>query len=92
MALTSTCPGPAWAITLAARCTPTPVTASPSSSTSPVCSPARISIPNGATAATAAAAARTAEAGASNRARNPSPAVSTSRPPCAASTARITPW
>ena len=92
MALTSTCPGPAWPITLAARCTPTPVTASPSISTSPVCSPARISIRNGVTVATAATAARTAEAGASNRARNPSPAVSTSRPPCTASAARIIWW
>ena len=44
-------------------------------------SPARSSIPSGAIASTAANAARTAEAGASKPARNPSPAVSTSRPP-----------
>jgi hypothetical protein len=90
--LTSTCPAPASAITRAARCTPTPATLPTSSSTSPVCSPARISMSNGARASTAAAAARTAWAGESKRARNPSPAVSTSQPPCAASTARIAPW
>src|SRR5690348_17705328 len=52
-----------------------PRTASPASSTSPVCRPARISRPSVRTDSTIALAERIARAGPSNVARNPSPAV-----------------
>ena len=52
----------------------------PSSSTSPVCRPARISSPSGRTASAIACGAPHARAGPSNVARNPSPAVLISRP------------
>ena len=52
----------------------------PARLTSPVWSPARISTPSGRTASIMATAQRTARAALSNRARNPSPVVTISRP------------
>ena len=63
-----------------------------SSSTSPVCRPARISSPSGRTASTIACAQRTARAGPSNVAKNPSPAVSISVPRYRPIIARTAAW
>src|SRR5439155_4017731 len=52
----------------------------PSTSTSPVCRPARTSMPSGRTPSVIASAQRIPRAGPSNVARNPSPPVFTSRP------------
>jgi hypothetical protein len=57
-----------------------PRTASPSNSTSPVWTPARISNPNSRTRSTIAVAHRSASLGLAKVARKPSPAVSISRP------------
>jgi hypothetical protein len=61
-------------------------------STSPVWTPALISIPSARTASTIASAHRTARAGPSNVAKNPSPAVSTSTPRNRTSNPRTTAW
>src|SRR3990172_705665 len=77
---TSTSEGRDAAATRAPIATPMPATSSPSSSTSPVWRPARISRPSDAIAAVMADAQRTALAGPSNVARKPSPIVLISRP------------
>ena len=74
---------------LAAMITAIPPALASIVSTSPVCTPARISIPSGRTASTAARAQRTARAGPSNVAKKPSPAVSISVPRDRASRSRI---
>ena len=61
-------------------------------STSPVCTPARTSMPRSCTADVIACAHRTPRAGPSNVAKKPSPAVSTSVPRNLPSMARTTPW
>ncbi len=90
--LTRTSLAPARADTRAPMWTAMPRTASPATSTSPVCRPARISMPSERTARTAADAHRTARPGPSNTARKPSPAVSTSRPRKRASSPRTSAW
>src|SRR5207244_2330179 len=77
---TSTSPVPANPTTRAAMCTAIPATSSRWISISPVCRPLRTAIPSGRTRSTIAAAQRTARAGPSKVARNPSPVVLISRP------------
>jgi hypothetical protein len=57
-----------------------PATLAPMTSHSPVCTPARTSMPNDRTAEVIASAQRTARSGVWKTAKNPSPAVSISRP------------
>ena len=89
---TSTSPGAAWAATRAPMWTAIPPTPRPSSSTSPVCTPARTCSPSATTASVTAAPQRTAWAGCSKVAKKPSPAVSTSRPPNRRSSRRTAAW
>ena len=77
---TSTSFAPARALTRAPMCTPIPPMSSPRTSHSPVCNPARTSIPSDCTASRIAIAQRIARCGPSNIARKPSPEVFTSRP------------
>ena len=77
---TSTSEAPAMPPIRAPMLTAIPPTFPAIVSTSPVWRPTRISIPSGFTASTAAWAQRTARAGPSKEAKNPSPAVSTSLP------------
>ena len=77
---TSTSPGPASSMIRDARWTATPRTSSGTSSTSPVCRPARIWRSIVATRATIAAAHSTARAAPSNRATTPSPVCLIRRP------------
>jgi hypothetical protein len=77
---TSTSEGPAIAPTRAPIITAIPPTFSSIASTSPVCSPARTGSPIACSASTVASAQRTARLGPSKVAKNPSPAVSISRP------------
>jgi len=76
----STSPGSASVITRAPMWTAIPATSCPTSSHSPVCSPARIRSPISPASSTISAAQRTARAGPSNVARKPSPIVLTSVP------------
>jgi hypothetical protein len=78
---TSTSPGPPTDITRAAVFTTRPPGFLPAASSWPKLTPARISIPSSRTASVAATAQRIASAGRSNVTKNPSPAVSISRPP-----------
>jgi len=89
---TRTSPGRAADITLLAMCTAIPPIFLPAASASPACKPARIERPSLASAATIASAARTASAGCSKMTKNPSPAVSTSRPRNRWSSRRTAAW
>ena len=89
---TSTSPGPPTDITRAAVFTTSPPGLPPADSSSPKLTPARISIPSSRTASVAATAQRIASAGRSNVAKNPSPAVSISRPPNRPSCRRMMRW
>ena len=71
--------------------TPIPPTLPSIVSTSPVWTPARTSRPISLTDPTISVAHRTAAAGPSSVAKKPSPAVSTSVPPCAVRHARTAP-
>ena len=87
---TSTSFGPASALTRAPMCTAIPPMSSPRTSHSPVCNPARPSMPSACTASRIAIAQRIARCGPSNIARKPSPDVLTSRPRKRASCDRTT--
>ena len=89
---TSTSPGPACETIRAPMLTAMPPGFCPRSSHSPVCNPARISSPRSATASRTAIAQRIARAGPSKVAKNPSPAVSISRPEKWSSSLRTTAW
>ena len=97
---TSTSFGPASALTRAPMCTAIPPMSSPRTSHSPVCNPARTSMPSACTASRIDMAQRIARCGPSNIARKPSPDVFTSWPrkrlsckrtmaSCASSSARV---
>jgi hypothetical protein len=77
---TRTSPAPASAATRAPMCTAIPPTSASLISHSPVCSPARISMPSDRTSSAIAHAQRTPRAGPSKAAKIPSPVVLTSRP------------
>ena len=86
---TRTSPGPASAATRAPMCTAIPAIHTPRRSHSPACSPALSVTAISRFASIAANAQRTARAGPSNVARNPSPIVFTSWPPNRGSCLRI---
>ena len=89
---TSTSSAPAWAATRAPMCTVIPTSWPSSTEHSPVWTPTRTRKPRRRTPALMAFAQRIARVGLSKAAKNPSPAVSISRPSCRASWARTTRW
>jgi hypothetical protein len=88
---TSTSSGSACAATRAPMCTAMPTSFSPMMVHSPVWTPVRSLMPNARTVSRVIHAHRMARAGPSKVARNPSPAVSTSRPRNRASSRRMMP-